>query len=328
MRADASPYPPCPGPLTDMADSNAVPLISIALCTFNGQAYLAEQLASLTRQTWSRLEIIAVDDHSSDATLPMLHAAAAQDARIRVYRNDSNLGFAASFCKALSLCRGELIAPCDQDDVWHEDKLTRLQLRLGGHLMVYCDSELIDQQGVPLNQRISERLAMYEGSDPRAFTFWNCISGHAMLFPARLLQRALPMPAVRFHDWWLAFVAAGTGSIAYVEEPLVRYRQHGRSQTDVARRKKETRDTQRQYRQRADWLAALAGFDSPHQPFFETLSRLWSARAEQWICPALVRLLLRNGEALLRINRRESARRFALKQGIGMKPKLLFTARP
>ena len=201
-------------------DAAAAPLISVALATYNGARHLPAQLASLRTQTWAKLEIVAIDDASSDGSWALLQQAALLDALLAE--------------RAMSLCRGDYIAPCDQDDVWHDDKLHTLFAAIGGHTLAYADSALIDEHGKPLGLCLSDRFGMTQGSDPLAFAFWNCVSGHAMLFRRELLSAALPLRGGRFHDWWLAFVAASIGSIVYVPRPLVDYRQHDQTQTDVA----------------------------------------------------------------------------------------------
>jgi glycosyltransferase involved in cell wall biosynthesis len=301
------------------------PLISVALATFNGERHLAEQLASLRAQTWSPLEIVAVDDASTDGSWQMLQQAARQDARLRILRNERNLGSAAAFERAMSMCVGDYIAPCDQDDVWHADKLQTLYAAIDGHTLAYADSALIDESGAPLGLRLSDRFGMAQGSDPLAFTFWNSVSGHAMLFRRELLRDALPLRGSRFHDWWLAFVAASTGSIVYVPRLLVDYRQHARSQTDIAgrRRGERKRRTRAQaaakYDDRLQWLAALAQFPSPHQPLFRQLHALWLQRGNAWFCPALWRFLHANGARLLASSRHDSIARFAARQFLGMR---------
>lgn len=304
-------------------DTHAVParapLISVALATYNGSRHLGAQLASLRAQTWAALEIVAIDDASTDTTWPMLQEAARQDPRLRILRNEHNLGTTANFERAMSLCRGDYIALCDQDDLWRTDKLATLAAALGTHTLAYADSALIDERGTPLGMHISDRLGMAQGSDPLAFAFWNCISGHAMLFRRELLRSALPLRGGRFHDWWLAFVAASTGSIVYVPQPLVHYRQHDQSQTDVAVRRRKRKNSALKYAERQQWLAALAQFPSPHQPQFQRMHALWEQRGRAWFCPAWWRFLHENAARLMVINRRESIGRFAAKQFFGMR---------
>ena len=295
------------------------PLISVALATYNGARHLEAQLASVFAQTWPKLEVVAVDDASSDGTWELLQQAALRDPRLRVERNEANLGSAANFERAMSLCRGEYIAPCDQDDVWHHDKLHTLFDAIGDHTLAYADSALIDENGASLGMRMSDRFGMAHGSDPLAFAFWNSVSGHAMLFRRELLHAALPLRGGRFHDWWLAFVAASIGSIVYVPRPLVDYRQHERSQTDVALRRRQRKDSATKYAERELWLAALAQFPSPHQPQLQRMHMLWQQRGSAWFCPAWWRFLRANAARLMVVNPRESMSRFAAKQFFGMR---------
>jgi glycosyltransferase involved in cell wall biosynthesis len=306
-------------------DSTSKPLISVALCTYNGARYLEAQLRSIQQQSWTNLEIVAVDDGSTDGTRELLRAAAAQDVRLRVFFNEENLGFRRNFDKALSLCKGGLIAPCDQDDVWETDKLEKLMGHLGDHQLVYCDSALIDEQGRSLNVRISQCVRMYQGNDPAAFVMVNCVSGHALLCRREVLDRALPMPPVKFHDWWLAFVACSMGSIAYLHEPLVHYRQHAAAQTDIrgASRKGRPSDKVVAYAETRDWLKYLSELKSPHQAWFVELHRLWVARAQQWICPGLVRHLAQRGATVVFATRHQSFSRLAFRMFWGLKTKSL-----
>ena len=184
------------------------PRVSVALCTFNGERYLAEQLDSILVQRDVELDVIAIDDASTDRTWDMLQARSRVDARLQAHRNGDNLGVVANFERALRLCRGDFIALSDQDDVWDADKLRILVDAIGDRDLAYCDADLIDAQGRSLGVRTSDTRGMVQGRGPLAFAFHNCVSGHAMVLRRPLLDSALPRPAVQFHDWWLAFVAA------------------------------------------------------------------------------------------------------------------------
>ena len=93
-------------------------MISIAMATYNGEKYLAEQLDSILAQTVQDFELIVCDDCSSDSTAEILSRYAEKDSRIKIFVNEKNLGFVKNFEKAVSLCSGEYIALSDQDDVW------------------------------------------------------------------------------------------------------------------------------------------------------------------------------------------------------------------
>lgn len=207
--------------------SAAAPLVSVALAAHNGAAFLRAQIDSVLAQTHAALELVAVDDASDDATPDILRDYAARDPRVRVERNAGNLGFNANFAKALSLCRGDFIAPCDQDDLWFPDKLSRLLEAVGEADIAYCDSEYIDDAGAPLGRRLSSARGMYAGNDPLALVLTNSVSGHAALCRRELAERCRPFPEGIYYDWWLAINAAAGRGIRYVDRPLVQCRRHG-----------------------------------------------------------------------------------------------------
>src|SRR5664280_13480 len=102
--------------------------ISIAMATYNGERFIREQLDSLARQTYLPCELIVSDDGSTDRTLEIVEDfAKSAPFSVRAYRNEQNLGYADNFLKAASLCDGEWIAFCDQDDVWFDNKLARVR---------------------------------------------------------------------------------------------------------------------------------------------------------------------------------------------------------
>ena len=96
--------------------------ISIAMTTFNGERYLREQLDSLYFQTLLPDEIVVVDDCSVDNTKEILEEYHKKKGLI-YYINESNVGVNKNFEKAISLCSGDYIALCDQDDVWFKNKI-------------------------------------------------------------------------------------------------------------------------------------------------------------------------------------------------------------
>jgi glycosyltransferase involved in cell wall biosynthesis len=301
------------------------PLISIALCTYNGARYLREQLDSLLAQTHSNIEIVAVDDCSTDATFEILMEYHARDARVRVIANEVNLGFRKNFARAASLCVGDFIAPCDQDDVWLPDKLTTLLRAIGEHPLAYCDSELIDEQGASLGVAMSDIFAMVSTDDPAVFAAGNCVSGHALLCRRELVERAFPAPTCFFHDWWLAAVAASAGGVVYCERKLVRYRYHGTNVTDILgertiRRHRGYRWKQlREFRERLEHLARLPGGS---RAFIERLRDLWIAREEQWFSLTLACFIFRHGSRLFAL--RKSGRhpvRYVLRYAPGLRLK-------
>src|SRR5262245_54450304 len=142
------------------------PRVSIALCTYQGEAYLGEQLDSLLAQDVKDIELVACDDASSDGTWGILQSHESRFAQARLQRNTANQGLQKNFEQAFSACSGEWIAPCDQDDRWLPGKLGRLleAAQATGATLAYCDSELIDEQGRSTGRRVSDRYRMVSGS--------------------------------------------------------------------------------------------------------------------------------------------------------------------
>ncbi|WP_044198171.1 glycosyltransferase family 2 protein [Dyadobacter tibetensis] len=216
-------------------------LVSIALCTYNGEKHLEEQLNSLLNQTYEHFEIVVVDDASVDNTWEILRRYASEHSCIRLYQNDVNIGYNRNFERVLKKCRGNYIAICDQDDIWHPEKIARQAMAMEGNQMVYHDSELINEHGDRLNIRMSEKFNFYKGSSPEAFLFLNCVSGHSIMLKRSVLTKALPFPKEGHYDQWLAYVATSLGTIDYLKEALVQYRQHHSNATDLLSRKSKVK---------------------------------------------------------------------------------------
>jgi glycosyltransferase involved in cell wall biosynthesis len=213
-------------------------LVSIALCTYNGAAYLKEQLDTLINQTYPNCEIIIVDDCSKDNTVEILKQYAESHYQIKLYINSENLGYTKNFEKAIGLCNGEYIALCDQDDIWDKNKISIMVEHIGNNILAYHDSAFIDEKGNPLNKKISDVQNCYSGNDSRIFLFGNCVLGHATLFKRELLKFTGNFNDTVIHDRWLAYVATNNGSIVFIEQALVEYRQHFNANTNILKQER------------------------------------------------------------------------------------------
>lgn len=216
-------------------------LVSIAMCTYNGERYLKQQMDSLINQSYQNLEIIIIDDGSKDETVEIIKAYAANDNRIKIFQNEKNLGYVKNFEKAIGLCNGDFIALCDQDDEWNLNKIELLTDNIGDNILIYHDSQLVTENGEPICL-LSEVLNMYEGDDPLPFVFYNCVSGHSCMFKKELVSHLGSFDPGYFHDWWIGFVAASFGRIKFLNKPLVKYRQHAQANTDILRARKDAEE--------------------------------------------------------------------------------------
>lgn len=202
------------------------PLISVIVCTYNGEKYLREQLDSILNQTYSNIELIIVDDCSTDSTWNIINDYLKHYPKIIVKKNNINLGYIKNFEGAMHLAKGEFIALSDQDDIWDLRKLEILQKHIEEHSMIYSDSEMIDEQGASLDKKMSDIKFLSDINNPAILMTDNCIAGHATLFTKELFINAQPFPIHIPHDWWLAFIATLYNKIIYIGRPLVNYRQH------------------------------------------------------------------------------------------------------
>jgi len=202
------------------------PLVSIVLATFNGEAFLAQLLDSVLAQTYPNIEIVAVDDGSTDTTINILNSYASTNGKIKVFANSVNIGYIKNFQKACKLSSGEYIALCDQDDEWHIDKVKHMIETIGEHPMVYCDSIVCDEHLGDTGKRISSFVNCRSRYSCLELSVFCRIYGNATLFKRSLFEDADPFPDMIPHDWWLSYVATLHGGIKYLDEPLILYRQH------------------------------------------------------------------------------------------------------
>lgn len=203
-----------------------LPLVSVVLATYNGERFLEAQLDSIVRQTYPNLEIIVVDDRSTDSTVAILDKYAERHSFLRVVVNETNLGYIRNFEKGMLLASGDLIALGDQDDIWHLDKLRILVDGLGDADVIYADSRLIDDHDQPIGVNFSD-IRQLQGFDScLSFLIGNTVSGHGMLIKKELVHRSLPFPSSIPHDHWLCFVATFRQPVRYLPQVLVDYRQH------------------------------------------------------------------------------------------------------
>lgn len=215
------------------------PLVSIALCTYNGERFLSQQLDSFLAQSYKNIQIIAVDDCSTDNTWSILQEYAGKYERLVPYKNEYNLGHTLNFGKAISLCKGEYIALSDQDDIWETDKIEVLVENIGDAMLIYHNSDFIDEQGQRIGGRsMASNHRMYDGESCLPVILGNNIHGHAMLFSRKLKEYLFPFDKGFSHDWAIAFAAFNVGSVRYLNKILVQYRQHQHAVTDFLEQRK------------------------------------------------------------------------------------------
>lgn len=222
-----------------MRNINKLPLISIAMATYNGEKYLEKQIKSIYSQTYTNIEVIVTDDGSSDGTVRILEQYSKSHG-LKYFVNERNLGFVKNFEKVVSLCRGDYIALSDQDDIWLPTKLSTLMKYIGENILACSDAKLIDSN----DDIISESFFDYGNKNRNIqLTFSdlvirNYVTGCTVLMKREILKKAHPIPSsIDYHDWWYGIIASTMGGVYVHPEPLILYRQHEGNHTGAYKSK-------------------------------------------------------------------------------------------
>lgn len=221
---------------------------SVAMCTFNGGMYLLHQLESIAAQSRLPAEIVICDDGSQDDTLLLIESFASRAPfPVSVTANKARLGSTKNFEKAIQQCRGDVVVLCDQDDVWHREKVSRLEEAFwiapeAG--LVFSNADMVGADLKPLGYSLWEALGFRRRqqrrlADGRAFEVLmkhNVIAGATLAFRARFRNVLLPIPQEWVHDGWIALVMAAISNLVAIDDRLIAYRQHGANQLGALKR--------------------------------------------------------------------------------------------
>ncbi len=125
------------------------PLVSVIICVYNGESYLALTLDSVLSQTYTNIELLIVNDGSRDGSQKIIEEYAARDARIRWFSRE-NYGLPACRNFAFASANGEWIAVIDQDDLCYPERIEK-QLAIAANYpsaaLIFCDTDYIDESG-------------------------------------------------------------------------------------------------------------------------------------------------------------------------------------
>jgi glycosyltransferase involved in cell wall biosynthesis len=215
--------------------TSSLPLVSGIVAAYNYERYLAEALESALTQDYppDRLELIVVDDGSTDGTPEIARRYAAEFAgRIRYVRQD-NAGPAAATTRGLQEARGEMITLLDADDVWLASR-TRLLvdalLRNPAAGLAYGDMEVIDTEGRTLAASWLQEASQvpFRGRVVPNLLQANFVMTSSLMVRASLRERFCPIPPFfATQDWPIVAGVAEVAEIEFVPAVLARYRRHG-----------------------------------------------------------------------------------------------------
>jgi len=215
-------------------------LVDILLPTYNGEAFLNEQLDSLLQQTFTGWHLLLRDDGSEDATQSIFSAFQQKfPDRVRIIQDsEGNVGVTKSFSILAQASNAPYVAFCDQDDVWLPNKLeiTLNKLRelenisaAPQPIMVFSDLEVVDNTLNPISESFWECQKLEPSIATRLYQILaqNVVTGCTMIINRQAKELCFPVACKNvLHDHWVAMNVCKYGINAYIERPLVKYRQH------------------------------------------------------------------------------------------------------
>jgi glycosyltransferase involved in cell wall biosynthesis len=223
--------------------------VSVALCTYNGERFVADQFDSILRGDLLPTEIVVADDGSTDGTLAIVREALARAEELgittRLFDTRLGLGVTANFERAMRATTSEVIVLSDQDDVWHPSRLADISQTFGADpalLFQHNNARLINDTGESLGLTLFAALGVTDSdrnniNADRGFEVYlhrNLATGATVALRRSLFDLAAPLPTEWIHDEWLAIVASAVGRVRVGDDAVIDYRQHGNNQIGVA----------------------------------------------------------------------------------------------
>lgn len=211
-------------------------ILSVAMCTFNGEKYIAEQLESILSQQFPVDEIIICDDGSTDKTVEIIEDFQKSAPLIKLYRNPENLGVIKNFEKAINLCQDGIVMLCDQDDIWFKNKTEKIKNYFETNVdkkAVFHNLELFNEK--PLNATIWNYVAFNARNHGKnllnhLLTIENLATGASFALKKNKSINLDEIPEIALHDYQLALIFAMTNQLGLIDQTLGYYRIHDAQQ--------------------------------------------------------------------------------------------------
>lgn len=214
--------------------------IAILLATYNGEAYVSEQIESILSQTYEDWMLYIHDDGSKDNTIKVIKGYEQKyPEKIVILDAPSTGGAKTNFLYLFEQIEAPFYMCCDQDDVWLPNKIEVTKKEMDNLIrgdedkpcLVFTELSVVDGD---LNI-IAEKMSDYQGLDCVKLKFnraliQNVVTGCTMMVNRVLrdeLTKIEDYESVLMHDWWALLVATRFGKVGFVESPTILYRQHG-----------------------------------------------------------------------------------------------------
>ena len=213
--------------------------ITILLATYNGSLFLQEQLDSLFNQSHTQWTLLVHDDNSTDNTLDIIKKNIQKHPnKITLLEDNICHGTpSANFSFLLRNTDSNYIMFCDQDDIWLANKikhtLNTMKILEDKYLnqpcMVFSDLEVVDEEGKTIASSLwkSQKLTPQSVHNTKDILALNVVTGCTIMLNKKTKELVSPIPKTDIeHDHWIAIHMSKHGHIAFIDEPLIKYRQH------------------------------------------------------------------------------------------------------
>ena len=207
--------------------------INIVLSTYNGAKFLAEQIESIQKQTFTDWQLLIRDDGSTDETPQIIKQFVVADKRIKFINADKreNFGIIKNFFTLVKFEAADYYFFSDQDDVWLPNKMATMLDEAAKHdqakpLMVYMDLSVVDQNLVVTQPSMIRSQSHHANTTLLAELTENTVTGGVAMINHALAEKWVDTDDIVMHDWYLALLATATGKLVYIDKPGELYRQH------------------------------------------------------------------------------------------------------
>lgn len=227
-------------------------MISVVMTTYNGERFLLPQLQSLCNQKRKPDEVVICDDCSEDQTRTRIEEFISVNKlkNWTLYKNEERLGYISNYRKALALATGDIVFLCDQDDIWHEDKIAEMAGIMERDFCIkalVCGYCVIDSHGDPLEKqppkfyttRVTQpNLTRVRGSQ---VLYKNIAQGCAGAYRRSVVLQYTDSKdeLLIAHDWALNMLAHEQNGLYFLNRELLQYRLHGNNAIGITTQKRD-----------------------------------------------------------------------------------------
>ncbi len=218
-----------------------IPLVSILLAVYKpNEKWLIEQLDSLNNQDYKNLNLYIYDDCPQYPAKREIFQQHITNFEYKFICGKENRGSNFAFQELTKIADGEFFSYCDQDDIWESNKISSIMKRFDRDknvTLVCSDLSIINENSEIKASSITDirkRIVYKSGNNlAKDLLITNFVTGCTMIVKSEVARKSIPFAKELIHDQWIAIIAALNGKIDFIDDQLVRYRQHSNNQTGI-----------------------------------------------------------------------------------------------